>query len=141
MPVLIANIPLASATAAGLRRRSRTKTGGDRFSLKDAGEVAPEAPAGVAFVSPTALLQIQEAPGEAPTQAVLRRANDLLDRLNELRLALLAGAIPASRLQALREALAARREAGCDPALAAVMDEIELRAAVELAKLGHAGGY
>jgi len=66
---------------------------------------------------------------------VLRRGTDLLDRLDDLRLALLAGTISPSRLKALADALSAGKSRSNDPRLDAIIGEIELRAAVELAKL------
>ena len=64
-----------------------------------------------------------------------QRAEDLLDRLEEIRHGILTGALSRTRLEALVQNLASRREANVDPRLAAVLDDIELRAKVELAKL------
>jgi hypothetical protein len=66
----------------------------------------------------------------------VQRGNDLLDRLDEIRHGLLLGAIPIERLKALAVMLRAERARAADPRRAAVVDEIELRCAVELAKLG-----
>lgn len=63
------------------------------------------------------------------------RGNSLLDRLEDLRLAILEGSVPKSRLIELAQMLRERREEGLPEDLAAVLDEIELRAEVELAKL------
>lgn len=60
---------------------------------------------------------------------------DILDKLEELRHGLLTGAIPKARLIALAQMVRSRRDRVSDPRLAAVLDEIELRAEVELAKL------
>ncbi len=63
------------------------------------------------------------------------RGNALLDRLDDLRLALLAGSLPRAQLAEL-QLLA--RDHSCmsdDPRLAEVLSEIDLRVAVELAKL------
>jgi hypothetical protein len=65
-----------------------------------------------------------------------QRGEDLLDRLDELRLALLEGRLPAAAIERLAEMVTARRAQVSDPRLAEILDEIELRAAVELAKLG-----
>ncbi len=67
------------------------------------------------------------------------RGERLLDALEELRLALIDGRLPAARLGALQHLLREQRERADDPRLAAVLDEIELRAAVELAKLERDG--
>jgi hypothetical protein len=55
--------------------------------------------------------------------------------LEELRIGLLLGHIPRDRLADLSRMVRDRREDAEDPQLAALLDEIELRAEVELAKL------
>lgn len=83
------------------------------------------------------LLALQEVPDATTgrSRAVLRGV-DLLDNLDEIRLGLLVGTIPHSKLSALMNAVRESREEVDDPRLAAVLDEIEVRASVELAKLG-----
>lgn len=66
------------------------------------------------------------------------RGEFLLERLDELRNALLVGRIPPNQLSRLYTAIRDRREAASDPELQAILAEIELRAAVELAKMKHA---
>jgi hypothetical protein len=63
----------------------------------------------------------------------------MLDKLEEIRLGLLLGTIPQSRLEQLAHLVRAQRELVNDPKLTAILDEIELRAAVELAKLTRSG--
>ena len=64
-----------------------------------------------------------------------RRGGRLLDGLAEIQLALLDGALSASVLTSLGAELRMAREATDDPGLESVLAQIELRAAVELAKL------
>lgn len=59
----------------------------------------------------------------------------LLDMLDEVRDGLLAGGIPRGTLNRLATAVSRRQEGFADPKLQSVLDEIELRARVELAKL------
>jgi hypothetical protein len=59
----------------------------------------------------------------------------MLDRLDEIRLGLLSGAVSKERLVELSRLARARRADVDDPRLVEVLDEIELRAEVELAKL------
>ncbi|MEE2688359.1 MAG: flagellar assembly protein FliX [Pseudomonadota bacterium] len=59
---------------------------------------------------------------------------ELLDRLESIRLGLLAGGIPASELRNISNLLTSQREAASDPRLQEILEEIELRARVELAK-------
>ncbi len=125
----------------GNRPAQRTRTGGgDRFSTHlDSGttESAPIA-AAAPMTSVAALLAVQDE-GDATSgrrRRAVARGNDLLDRLDELRHALLTGAISTGRLQSLADALTRDRQTVDDPALAEVLADIELRCAVELAKRG-----
>jgi hypothetical protein len=96
----------------------------------------PAAPAAAV----AALLSLQEvADASQGNPTGLRFGHDLLDRLEALRLAMLDGRIARPALAQLASLLAARRGQVRDPGLAQVLAEIELRAAVELAKLEQNG--
>ena len=69
----------------------------------------------------------------------VRRGEDLLEKLEEIRHGLLLGSIPKQQLMALAQLVRSRREFLSDPRLTALLDEIELRAEVELAKLARRG--
>lgn len=104
------------------------RTGG----AQTAQPVAPAA--GPAAVD--ALLALQEVPDSTQRRSAgLKRGRMLLDGLDELRHGLLAGAISPARVQTLLQSVRAERLDIDDPALKAVLDEIELRAQVELAKM------
>ena len=75
------------------------------------------------------------APNREQRQRRAARGTDLLDRLEEVRRGLLTGSIPKSRLQELAQLVREKRERGADPLISRLLDEIELRAEVELAKL------
>lgn len=62
------------------------------------------------------------------------RAENILDRLDDLRLELLSGGISLDKLQQLSRVVSARRAQINDPRLTSILDEIDLRAQVELAK-------
>lgn len=82
------------------------------------------------------LLALQEVPEDPRRRRrAMKRGQELLDRLDDIRIALLSGRMPQEQLQKLAEALKERKEAVSDPKLAQILDEIEIRAAVELAKL------
>ena len=84
------------------------------------------------------VLAVQETPDAAKGRAKQRardRGMKMLDFLEEIRIGLLMGVIPKDRLEQLAQMVRAKREQIEDPALTAILDEIELRAAVELAKL------
>lgn len=63
-----------------------------------------------------------------------RRAEAILDKLDQLRLAILEGAITRDDLIELARKVQSTRVTVDDPKLARILDEIDLRAQVELAK-------
>lgn len=131
---------LSPQRATFLRRGERGKrTAAGGFAKELAGESPGTASVsgGSALGPVDALLALQEVPeaGERHARA-WRRGSDLLDWLDELRLGLLVGRYPAAKLERLTTLLADQRDRADDPRLAGVIEEIELRAAVELAKLG-----
>jgi len=83
-----------------------------------------------------ALLALQAVGGplEGRRRAV-RRASQILDILDEVKLALLDGDLSLAQLDRLRRTVNEERGLTGDPKLEGVLDEIELRAAVEIAKL------
>ena len=83
------------------------------------------------------LVTLQEVPdGNAGRKRAVKRASDMLDALEGIRLDLLNGEVPAPRLTALLRLVRLQRDQVEDPRLSHILDEIELRARVELAKLG-----
>lgn len=82
------------------------------------------------------LLGFQEvASEEFERRKAYKRGRLTLEALSQLRDALLFGALPISTIEKLEQLVIAERGTTNDPVLNAVLDEIELRAAVELAKL------
>jgi hypothetical protein len=78
-------------------------------------------------------LQGVEGPLERRRRAI-RRGGGLLDRLEELKLALLSGESGEAALERLTRGLREERADDNDEGLKAVLDQIDLRASVELAK-------
>ncbi|MBA5779307.1 flagellar assembly protein FliX [Stappia sp. F7233] len=102
----------------------------------------PETPASAStaaaasFGGIDALLALQEVEDPlAERKRAARHGRDLLDTLDQLKADLLAGRVAPDRLERLAAQLS-RRKPGDDPYLEAILDEIDLRARVELAKLG-----
>ncbi|MBX9707937.1 MAG: flagellar assembly protein FliX [Caulobacteraceae bacterium] len=89
--------------------------------------------AGVSDVSALMALQGVESATERRRRAV-RRGRGLLDRLDELKLALLAGESGEASLERLSRSLREERPEDPDRTLSSLLDQIDLRAAVELAK-------
>ncbi len=108
---------------------------------------AEEAKAAAATTGPgavqgvDALLALQEvdsvdSEGSRKRRAVAR-GTDMLDILDEIKVALLEGGVPESKLRALLRVVQAEASLTADPVMNAVIAEIDLRARVELAKFGH----
>ena len=113
---------------------------GDGFRLPSSGSSsgttaasAATTSAGVTGLSSLMALQGVEDPLERRRRAV-RRGSNLLDKLEEMKLALLGGEASPVNLNALARALSESRDSVEDPGLSSLLDQIDLRAAVEIAK-------
>jgi hypothetical protein len=119
------------------RRGGKADSASEPFAAALDGDTAAApatAPPGVGAV--TGLLTVQEVPDELGRRhRAVQRGDAMLDRLDELRLGLLAGVLPRHRLEELTRLAKTAQEQVDDPRLAQLVDEIELRVAVELAKL------
>ncbi|HTI87222.1 MAG TPA: flagellar assembly protein FliX [Alphaproteobacteria bacterium] len=119
------------------RRTSRVDGGTGDFARALAGEPSAQA-SKLSMTAPMtgvdALLSLQEVKGDERRKAMRRRAEDILGELDELRHGLLIGALSRSQLTRLKTMIGARRAQLADSGLGEILDEIELRAAVELAK-------
>lgn len=126
--------------AAASRRSGRSASaGGGGFARALAeGPSQPAAPTGATPVQAVnALLALQEVGDSTEGRGrARRRAESLLDRLEELRLAIALGEVPLGHLEELARLLGQRQAAADDPKLSQIINEIEIRAAVELAKRG-----
>ena len=123
---------------------SKTKktTGGASFSsylqetMSKEDKASLTAASGVS--SSDALLAIQMA-GDDEEQEIrkklLKRGKNLIEKLEEIRDGLLLGSISRESLINISRMVKERRYESADPRLKEIMDEIELRAEVELAKL------
>lgn len=125
------------------RRGRASSAGGGEFARHIPSE-APASTGGLGSNTPIgavdALLMLQGVEDSTSEQANARakmRGRMLLDRLDEIRHGLLLGTIPRQTLDDIARIARARKDAATDPQLAEVLGEIELRAEVELAKLGH----
>jgi hypothetical protein len=131
--------PRVFPSPAGPSGPQRRAAGGRSFTLAEGGSAAKTSSASVSAPLGTvdALLALQ---GEGDVgerrRRSLKRGHDLLDRLDGLKVALLSGRVATADLQRLTAKLAERRDLTDDPRLDDLLSHIELRAKVELAKLG-----
>ncbi|MBM3655133.1 MAG: flagellar assembly protein FliX [Alphaproteobacteria bacterium] len=133
---------ISNGKAVDSARRRKEAGRGAEFAehLKEA-MAATEPGAAVETAPPASieqLLAIQEAPATVSREgrkSARQYGHFLLDRLEDIRLALLAGAIPKDQLARLAQTVRQRRERSDDPRLNEILDEIELRVEVEIAKL------
>jgi hypothetical protein len=121
--------------------RSGRAASGEGFRLPSAGEAAGPVQAGAvatpaAVMGVDALITLQDIGGplERRRRAV-GRGGRLLDVLDRLKVSLLSGELSTADLERLQRTLREQRPVTDDPRLEALLDEIETRAAVELAKL------
>ncbi len=120
------------------RGRMRRAAGGFALSA-GASDSAQEPGAAGAAAPPGSLLALQESgealPVEERAARARREAAEALDDLRDLQIALLDGEANPAGLERLSR-LAGGMQTGLDPALAAVMAEVGVRARVELARRG-----
>ncbi len=130
--------------AAGVKKKKAVaQNGAFAESLRDV--VGADAASGPHAAEPTgkvgavdSILALQEVPDAIDRRSrglVRQHGEELLNRLDELRVAILAGAVPKDRLTQLAQRLRQKRQQSDDPRLNEIIDEIELRAEVEVAKL------
>lgn len=126
--------PVSGTGAAGQAKR----TGASSFTLPGKDSASATQGAAVSNAGQLDMLLAVQAEGDATERKKrqARRGTDLLDGLDRLKAALLSGRVQVSELERLKTTLSLRREVTDDPALDDVIAHIELRTAVELAKLG-----
>jgi hypothetical protein len=131
--------PRPTTTVRKTGSASATGSGGFAKALNDTQPShGPQMPVSVGFTDLSTVLALQETPDSTRGRARKRaqeRGKMMLDHLEEIRMGLLLGTIPMSKLEQLAQLIRAKREQIDDPKLLEILDEIELRAAVELAKL------
>ena len=128
--------PLRSTPVRAAARASST-TGSDFSSQLTDG---PSATGTVSSATPLGaidgILAVQEVPSATDGRSRgIKRGYSILDQLDEIRLGLLSGSLSSMRLVALSQEIKQVKDTVIDPQLSAILDDIELRAAVELAKL------
>ncbi len=137
----IDNVGAGGRTSAP-RKARKASSGGSTFSdsLREAAETTENtAGASVGGVGPVgSILSVQEVSDATDGRSrglLVAYGEDMLDRLEDIRIGLLTGAISKDELAELAQRMRQKRQESDDPALHDILDEIELRAEVEIAKL------
>jgi hypothetical protein len=131
--------PSGPAGATGARSAS-SSSAAPGFSISTPSAGAPAGVTAAASVNTVstlgALMALQEVGGplERRRRAV-KRADKILDALDGLKLELLEGAPNPAALESLARSVREQRSMTDDPELEALLDQVETRAVVELAKL------
>lgn len=130
--------PGYSGAVQSTKRKSEKKAEGGFSALlhgasETAEEAAPVSGPGSVWEGMLALQEVSDE--EVQRRKILGRGHRMLDLLEQLRLSLLGGMVPASQLGQLASFVKAQKERTNDPRLHDIVNEIEIRTAVELAKL------
>jgi len=132
----------AGKGVSGSKRKSKTTGKGGAFAetLKEAVGAAEatdpvETTPAPSVDSVLALQEVPDATDERSRGRARQYGEKLLEQLEALRLDLLAGVVPKDQLATLARTMRAERRKTDDPRLNDIIDEIELRAEVEIAKL------
>ena len=129
------NEPLRSAAGARRVATGRAPAGSAFAPPAARAGRAPGAPPGAPLAALDGVLALQEVQ-DAPSgrRRTVERGHDLLDELENLRLAMIEGWLSERALRRLSELIEVRADAVDDDRLEGVLREIEVRAAVEIAK-------
>ena len=123
---------------SAINRKTSASAAGNGFSVSEApgsqGQQIVAGPGPIAALDSILMLQGLDDSTQGKSKG-LAHGEQLLDLLDSVRDGLLAGGIPRATLNKLAAAVTRRHEAFADPKLQDVLDQIELRAHVELAKL------
>ncbi len=138
-------VPPGVGGAAAVRPARETRRSGSASFAREIatahdGAAAPRPVGGSALVPAVDLILALHDEDDAARERrhVVNRGEALLDRLDGLRIAMLAGRLSRAEIEALARAVSSRRLTCTDPGLAAILGDIELRAEVEIAKLEQA---
>jgi len=123
---------------SAIKRKTSAGAAAGSFSVSEApesqGQQIVAGPGPIAALDSILMLQGLDDSTQGKSKG-LAHGEQLLDLLDSVRDGLLAGGIPRATLNKLAAAVTRRHEAFADPKLQDVLDQIELRAHVELAKL------
>ena len=127
----------ARVETGAIRRKPASASPGGGFTVSDTAESHAQIVSGPGPIAALdSILALQDMGDAADGRSKgLAHGEQLLDILDSVRDGLLAGGIPRATLNRLAVAVTRRHDVFADPKLQDVLDQIELRAHVELAKL------
>jgi hypothetical protein len=126
----------SAPSPAERRRLDRKRESADFTPLFDDPRATREAGPSAPLTSLGSVLSIQEVDAHEPgsRQRAITRGHALLDELHDLHLELVEGWVSEDELRRLARLVDGARDQADDPRLASVLEDIETRAAIELAK-------
>lgn len=131
----------ASSRPGQVKKATRSGGGGEFLRHIQAGDEEDgvsrsSGPQSAVGINPLFALQEVDDALSGKKRRAQARGEDILDRLDELRLGLLTGSFPVEKLHELVRIVQNHRDmVDDDPRLQEILDEIDLRAQVEIAKL------
>lgn len=135
----IINTPPIRPTDKTGKKKSSSATGADFEGFLDSTGDSQAAQNAAPVQGANSFLFLQEVSDEeANRRKALQQGKSAIQALEELHRDLLLGRVPEATLRRLEATVAQKRAVFVEPKLQQLLDEIELRAAVELAKLDRA---
>ena len=128
--------PLRTAPARASRRSAASQGSDFSTQLADQPTTASAVTSSAPLNAVDGILAVQEVPTATDGRSRgIKHGYSILDHLDDIRLGLLSGSISSLRLVELSQEIVEVRDTVIDPRLSDILDDVELRAAVELAKL------
>lgn len=132
--------PGRSQSSSGVKKTDKAKGGDEAFGAFVASQAGPASATtttkSIAMVDSLLAAQAVEDPtARAARKRARERSVSVLDELEKIRMGLLAGNLTVGHMIDIADVVASHREKISDPRLTSIMDEIDLRAQVELAKM------
>ncbi len=128
--------PLRTAPARASQRSAASQGSDFSTQLADQPTTVSAVTSSAPLNAVDGILAVQEVPTATDGRSRgIKHGYSILDHLDDIRLGLLSGSISSLRLVELSQEIVEVRDTVIDPRLSAILDDVELRAAVELAKL------
>lgn len=132
--------PDKARDAASVKKKDKAGKSDGTFGSMVAGGAQQSsgaaAPSSIAMVDVLLAVQGADDPAQrAARKRMVSRADNVLELLDNIRMSLLTGTLTVGQVIDIADVIASHREKVTDPKLTAVLDEIDLRAQIEIAKM------